>query len=51
MEPHPARLLEVLRECGALAELMPEVDALFGAARPGTQTAPGDASPRRLPVA
>ena len=31
MEPHPARLLEVLRECGALAELLPEVDALFGA--------------------
>ena len=33
MEPHPARLLEVLRACGALAELMPEVDALFGVVR------------------
>jgi len=28
--PHPRRFLEVLRECGALARLLPEVDALFG---------------------
>jgi tRNA nucleotidyltransferase (CCA-adding enzyme) len=33
MEPHPARLLAVLRECGALAELLPEVDALPRAKR------------------
>lgn len=26
----PSRFIEVLRECGALAELLPEVDALFG---------------------
>ena len=30
MEPHPARMLAVLRDCGALAQLMPEVDALYG---------------------
>ena len=30
MEPHPARMLAVLRECGALAQLLPEVDALHG---------------------
>jgi tRNA nucleotidyltransferase (CCA-adding enzyme) len=30
MEPHPARMIEVLRDCGALARLLPEVDARFG---------------------
>jgi len=30
MEDRPARMFEVLRECGALARLLPEVDALFG---------------------
>jgi tRNA nucleotidyltransferase (CCA-adding enzyme) len=30
MEPHPARMLDVLECCGALAQLLPEVDALFG---------------------
>ena len=29
-EDKPSRMLEVLRECGALARLLPEVDALFG---------------------
>jgi tRNA nucleotidyltransferase (CCA-adding enzyme) len=32
MEDHPSRMLAVLRECGALAEWLPEVDALFAAA-------------------
>jgi tRNA nucleotidyltransferase (CCA-adding enzyme) len=27
-EPRPARLLEVLRECGALARVLPEIDSL-----------------------
>jgi len=27
MEPRPARMLEVLRECGALAHVLPEIDA------------------------
>ncbi len=34
MEPHPARMLAVLRGCGALAQLLPEVDALFGVPQP-----------------
>ena len=29
-EDQPSRMFEVLRECGALARLLPEVDALFG---------------------
>ena len=34
MEAHPARMIEVLRECGALARLLPEVDRLFGVPQP-----------------
>jgi tRNA nucleotidyltransferase (CCA-adding enzyme) len=30
METRPSRMFEVLRECGALARLLPEVDALWG---------------------
>ena len=30
MEKSPARMIEVLRECGALKRLIPELDALFG---------------------
>ena len=30
MEPAPSRMLEVLRRCGALARLLPEVDRLWG---------------------
>ena len=30
-EPHPARMIATLRGCGALARLLPEIDALFGA--------------------
>ena len=30
MEPYPSRMLAVLRECGALAQWLPEVDALYG---------------------
>ncbi len=29
-QPRPAAAIELLRECGALARLLPEVDALFG---------------------
>jgi tRNA nucleotidyltransferase (CCA-adding enzyme) len=29
-EARPSRMFEVLRDCGALARLLPEVDALFG---------------------
>jgi tRNA nucleotidyltransferase (CCA-adding enzyme) len=34
MEPRPSRMLAVLRECGALDALLPEVAALFGVAQP-----------------
>ena len=30
MERHPARMFEVLRQCGALAHLLPDVERLFG---------------------
>lgn len=29
-DPHPRRFIEVLRDCGALVELFPEIDRLFG---------------------
>jgi len=38
-EPHPARLFGVLRNCGALRALLPEVDALYGDA-PRTRRKP-----------
>jgi tRNA nucleotidyltransferase (CCA-adding enzyme) len=34
MEPQPSRFLSTLRSCGALAQLLPEVDALFGVPQP-----------------
>jgi tRNA nucleotidyltransferase (CCA-adding enzyme) len=34
MESHPSRMFEVLRSCGALARLLPEVDRLFGVPQP-----------------
>src|SRR5689334_21734759 len=34
MEAQPSRLLEVLRGCGALARILPEVDRLFGVPQP-----------------
>ncbi len=34
MEPHPEVFIQVLRDCGALAELLPEIDALFGVPQP-----------------
>src|SRR6202165_3875224 len=34
MEPRPSRFLVVLRRCGALNQLLPEVDALFGVPQP-----------------
>lgn len=33
-EKTPARFIEVLRECGALKKLLPEVDCLFGVPQP-----------------
>jgi len=34
MEPRPSLMLTTLRECGALARVLPEVDALFGVPQP-----------------
>jgi tRNA nucleotidyltransferase (CCA-adding enzyme) len=34
MEMHPSRFFVVLRRCGALLQLLPEVDALFGVPQP-----------------
>ncbi len=34
MEPVPSRMVEVLRACGALARLLPELDRLFGVPQP-----------------
>lgn len=34
MESQPSRMFEVLRECGALARLFPEIDRLFGVPQP-----------------
>jgi tRNA nucleotidyltransferase (CCA-adding enzyme) len=36
MEEKPSRMLAVLRDCGALAALLPEIDALFGVPQPVT---------------
>ena len=33
-EPTPSRFFEVLRECGALARIFPEIDRLFGVPQP-----------------
>jgi tRNA nucleotidyltransferase (CCA-adding enzyme) len=34
MEATPSRMVRVLRDCGALARLLPELDALFGVPQP-----------------
>ena len=34
MEDMPSRMVRVLRECGALARLLPEIDRLFGVPQP-----------------
>ncbi len=34
MQPNPSRMLAVLRDCDALAQVLPEVDALYGVPQP-----------------
>ncbi len=46
MERTPSRLFAVLRDCGALAQLLPEVDALFGARRMASRRQTGSAGMR-----
>ncbi len=43
MEHTPSRMFEVLRDCGALQRLLPEVDRLWSVPRPAQQRAKGDA--------
>ena len=42
MEKTPARFFTTLRECGALARILPEVDALFGVPQPLNYHPEGD---------
>jgi tRNA nucleotidyltransferase (CCA-adding enzyme) len=46
MEGHPSRMLAVLRDCGALRRLLPEVDALFVSPRSATRREEIDAGTR-----
>jgi tRNA nucleotidyltransferase (CCA-adding enzyme) len=48
MEAHPARMLEVLRACGALAVVLPEVDRLWGVPQPVQHHPEGDAGAHLL---
>jgi tRNA nucleotidyltransferase (CCA-adding enzyme) len=43
MEEKPSRMFAVLRECGALARILPEVDGLFGVPQPAAHHPEGDA--------
>ena len=49
LEPHPARMLSVLHDCGALVQLMPEVDALYatGSRARRSKASPGARLSRR----
>jgi tRNA nucleotidyltransferase (CCA-adding enzyme) len=42
MEARPSRLIELLRDCGALQRLLPEVDRMFGAPQAGPGSTPAD---------
>jgi tRNA nucleotidyltransferase (CCA-adding enzyme) len=57
MEPHPSRMFDVLQGCGALARLLPEVDADWGdtpevtaASRPHLRHALDAAAHRQAPL-
>ena len=43
LDETPSRFFAVLRRCGALSQLLPEVDALFGVSRPAGEDAEIDA--------
>ncbi|NIP73664.1 MAG: multifunctional CCA addition/repair protein [Gammaproteobacteria bacterium] len=49
-EDTPARFFEVLRSCGALARIFPEIDALFGVPQPERHHGEGDAAAHALLV-
>jgi tRNA nucleotidyltransferase (CCA-adding enzyme) len=48
MEPRPSRMFELLRECGALARLAPELDALWQRERARPEAAGASAGARLL---
>lgn len=50
MEPRPDVFVQVLRDCGALDVLFPEINALFGVSRPDTQHPTFDAGAHVLDV-
>ena len=50
MEARPARMIQVLRDCGALARLLPELDRLFGVPQPLQYHPEGDAGVHVLMV-
>lgn len=50
MEPRPDVFVQVLRDCGALAALLPEVDALFGVPQPAAHHPEIDTSVHVLSV-
>jgi tRNA nucleotidyltransferase (CCA-adding enzyme) len=49
-EPKPRRFVEVLRECGALARLFPEIERLFGVPQPEKYHGKMDAGEHTLMV-
>ncbi len=50
MEARPSRMIERLRECGALARILPELDRLFGVPQPARHHPEGDAGTHALQV-
>ncbi len=50
MEARPSRMVELLRDCGALQRLLPEVDRLFGVPQlvPGPTPTPADVGSHKL---
>ncbi|MDQ8024242.1 MAG: multifunctional CCA addition/repair protein [Moraxellaceae bacterium] len=50
MAQRPSRMIEVLRDCGALVRILPEVDALFGVPQPLQHHPEGDTGAHLLLV-
>jgi len=50
MEARPSRMIEVLRDCGALARLLPELERLFGVPQPAEHHPEGDCGAHLLLV-
>ncbi|WP_068809305.1 multifunctional CCA addition/repair protein [Thauera phenolivorans] len=50
MEERPSRMIGCLRECGALARILPELDRLFGVPQPARHHPEGDAGTHVLQV-